>query len=236
MSSDVSSTRGATGLQRFWNTTVGAKMVMAVTGVVLLGFVIGHMLGNWQVFAGPESLNAYAEYLHTHLALTWTTRLVVLASLVLHVWAASRLTLDNRAVRPVGYVVSKSQQASWASRNMYLSGALIFAFIAYHLAQFTFRWLNPAMASARDQAGRFDVYSMVVGAFQSPIISGLYIVAMVLLGAHLWHGISSTFHSLGIVRPKYSGFIDGLGPVLATVIVLGEIAMPIAVLIGVVGR
>lgn len=211
-------------------------MVMAVTAAVLFGFVIGHMLGNWQVFAGPEALNGYAEYLRTHLAVTWTTRVVVLVAFVAHIWSASKLTLRNRAVRPVEYVMRTSREASWASRNMYLTGALVFVFVAYHLAQFTFRWLNPEAATARDPAGRLDVYGMVVGAFQSPIISGLYIVAMLLLGAHLWHGVGSMFQSLGIVRPRYRRFFDGLGPVTATVIVIGEVAMPVAVLTGLVGR
>jgi succinate dehydrogenase cytochrome b subunit len=224
------------GFMKFWYTSVGAKIIMATTGVILFGFVIGHMLGNWQVFSGPDKLNEYANFLHTHVGLTWTTRVVVGLSAVLHIWSASRLTLDNRAARPVAYVVSKSREASWASRNMYLTGAMVFAFIAYHLAQFTFRWLNPELANKTDAAGHFDVYAMVVGGFQNPLISGLYIIAMALLGIHLWHGVSSMFQSVGIVRPKYRGFFNSLGPVVASLIVIGEISMPIAILVGLVGR
>ncbi len=220
------------GFLRFWNTSVGAKIVMAVTGLVLFGFVIGHMLGNWQVFSGPEKLNAYAEFLHSHAGLLWTTRTVVIISVVLHIWSASRLTLDNRAVRPVAYVVNTPRKANFASRNMYLTGAMVFFFLAYHLMQFTWRWTNPEFASLKDAAGRMDVYAMVVAGFQNPLISGAYIIAMVLLGIHLWHGISSMFQSLGITRPKYRGFFDGLGPVVASLIVIGEIVMPIAVLTG----
>jgi succinate dehydrogenase / fumarate reductase cytochrome b subunit len=222
------------GFLKFFYSSVGAKITMAVTGFLLFVWLIGHMVGNLQVFEGPEKLNSYAEFLHEHGGLLWFTRGAMLVLLVLHVWSASRLTLLNQAARPVAYAVNKSREAGLASRNMYLTGAMIFFFLLYHLLQFTFRVTNPQYQSLTDHAGRFDVYTMVVSGFQNLWISASYIIAMVLLGIHLWHGVSSMFQTVGVVRPKYRGFFNGLGPVVASVIVLGEISMPIAILAGLV--
>jgi succinate dehydrogenase / fumarate reductase cytochrome b subunit len=217
---------------KFFYSSVGAKVVMAVTGFLLFIYVLGHMLGNWQVFAGPERLNAYAEFLHSHMGLLWTARAVLFVCLVLHVWSASRLTLDNRAARPVSYVVNRPVKAGLASRNMYLTGAMIFFFVTYHILQFTVRVTNPEYATLRDAQGNFNVYAMVVEGFSNPLISAVYIIAMILLGIHLWHGISSMFQSLGLVRPRYRRFVDTLGPAIASIIIVGEIAMPISILAG----
>lgn len=219
-------------LARFVSVSVGAKMVMAVTGLLLLLFVIGHMVGNWQVFAGPEKLNSYGALLHAHPLLLWTARSGLLIAVVLHVWSASMLTLANRAARPQPYVVKRSVEAGWASRNMYLSGAMVFFFVLYHLLQFTWRVTNPSFQSMIDHDGRFDVYSMVVSGFANPWISAAYIIAMILLGIHLWHGASSMFQSLGITRPSTRKLFDSIGPLVAIAVVVGEISMPIAILAG----
>jgi succinate dehydrogenase / fumarate reductase, cytochrome b subunit len=224
------------GWVRFFFSSLGAKMVMAVTGLLLLLYVLAHMAGNWQVFAGPEQLNSYAELLHAHMTLLWLARAALIVILVLHVWAGSRLTLANRAARPDGYAVSKPVKASWPSRNMYVSGAMIFFFVTYHILQFTVRVTNPGYRELTDATGRFDVYAMVVEGFDNPLTAGAYIIAMVLLGIHLWHGASSMFQSVGITRPRTRRFLDGLGPVLATTIIVGEISMPIAILAGFIPR
>ena len=224
------------GLTKFFFSSVGAKVTMAVTGFLLFAFVVTHMLGNWQVFSGPEKLNTYAEFLRAHAGLLWTARVGLIVCLVLHVWSASRLTLLNQGARPVDYVVKKSRQAGLASRNMFLTGAMIFFFVLYHLLQFTFHVTNPQYQGFTEPSGRFDVYSMVVAGFSNFWIAAAYIIAMVLLGIHIWHGISSMFRTLGITRPKYRSFWDGLGPVVATLIVIGEVSMPIAILAGLVGR
>jgi succinate dehydrogenase / fumarate reductase cytochrome b subunit len=221
-------------LTKLWSISVGAKMLMAVTGVLLLLFVVGHMVGNWQVFAGPDALNGYAALLHAHPVLLWTARSGLLVAVVLHVAAGSLLTLTNRSVRPQPYAVTRSVEAGLASRNMYLSGAMVSAFVLLHLLQFTWKETNPTYQALLDASGRPDVYTMVVSAFANPWISAVYIVAMLLLGAHLWHGAASVFQSLGITRPSTRKIFDSLGPAVATAIVLGEICMPIAILAGLV--
>lgn len=222
------------GLTKFFYTSVGAKMVMAVTGFLLFAFVLGHMAGNLQVFAGADKLNSYAAFLQSNQVLLWFVRASLLVILVLHVWSSSRLTLDNRAARGTSYVVNKPVKASFPSRNMYLTGAMVFFFVAYHLAHFTLGWTHPEIKAFIDPLGRPDVYRMVVVGFSSVWVSSTYIIAMVLLGIHLWHGASSMFQSLGMTRPRYRGFFDGFGPVFASLIVLGNVSMPIAILAGLV--
>ena len=223
-----------TRLIKFFFTSVGAKVTMALTGFLLFAYVIGHMIGNWQVFLGPDQLNSYAEFLHAHYVLLWVARVGLFVALVLHVWSASRITLDNRAARPEPYAVNTPVKASWASRNMYLTGAMIFFFVLYHVLQFTLRVTNPDYQAFADANGRFDVYTMVVTGFSNGWIAATYIIAMVLLGIHLWHGGSSMFQSLGLTRPGNRQLLDRVGPMLATVIVVGEISIPIAILAGLV--
>lgn len=221
------------GSSSFFFSSVGAKIVMAVTGFLLAVFVLGHMAGNLQVFAGPEKLNNYAHMLQSLGGLLWVARALLLVTLVLHVWSSTRLTLMNRAARPVPYVNKGNVQTTIASRNMYITGAMILFFLAYHLAQFTFGVTNPDIM-LKDPMGQPNVYGMVVAGFSNPIISGLYIIAMVLLGLHLSHGVSSMFQSIGINRPGYNRFVNAIGPVVAGLIVLGNISMPIAALAGLV--
>ncbi|MBN1960392.1 MAG: succinate dehydrogenase cytochrome b subunit [Deltaproteobacteria bacterium] len=219
---------------RFFLSSIGAKMLAAVTGVMLLVFVIGHMIGNWQVFLGPDQLNNYGIALRVYPLLLWGARGGIILSLLLHVLAVTRLTLINRAVRPQPYAMQQPVKASWASRNMYVSGLMVAFFVLYHLLQFTWRVTNSDYKSFIDYQGRFDIYRMVVAGFSNPLISLTYIIAMLLLGAHLWHGGSSVFQSLGITSGRTRKFFDRVGPALAVIIVLGEIAMPIAVLAGLV--
>lgn len=221
-------------VRKFFSSSVGAKAVMAVTGFLLFVYVVGHMAGNLQVFAGPERLNAYAAFLQGNKPLLWTVRVGLFVVLVLHIWSSTRLTLHNRAVRPVDYVMNEPVKASFPSRNMYLTGAMVFFFIVYHLLHFTVGVTNPEIKSLRDPLGRPDVYAMVVAGFSNVWVSAAYIIAMILLGVHLWHGASSMFQSLGLNRPRHRGFFDGFGPVFATLIVLGNISMPIAILAGLV--
>jgi len=217
---------------KFIHSAVGAKIIMAVTGCFLFLYVVGHMVGNLQVYQGPEKLNAYALFLHSHMGFLWVARLGVLTMMLLHVYTASRLTLQNRAARPVAYVMKENVRSGLAANNMYVSGTMIFFFVAYHLAQFTLRWTNPELASLTDAQGRFDVYRMVVAGFQNPVVTGSYVVAMTLLGLHLWHGVSSMFQSVGLNRPQCNTLVGAVGPVFAAVIVLGNISMPVAILSG----
>ncbi len=218
--------------RNFHFSSIGTKVWMALTGLIIFGFVIGHMAGNLQVFAGQETYNAYAHFLkHTPLLL-WGTRVVLLASVIIHITTAITLTLANRAARPIAYTKKSWRKASFASRTMMYSGSVVLAFIIYHLAHFTLGLTNPEHFQLVDAAGRQDVYSMFVLGFQKPVVAMFYAIANILLGLHLNHGASSMFQTLGFNHPKYQPFIDKIGPVTSTMIVLGNLSMPLAVQLG----
>ena len=209
----------------FYKTTVGKKAVMAVTGVILFGFLIGHMAGNLQFFLGREVLNAYAEKLHNLGALLWAVRLGLLAALVLHVWAAVQLWLLQRAARPVGYHKFSPQGSTYAARTMYWSGPIIAAFVIYHLLHLT-------VGAAHPDFEALNAYDNVVIGFKHPVVTLFYVVAMVLLGMHLYHGLWSMFQSLGFAHPRYTPKLKAFAKVFTFILVLGFIVVPLAVLAG----
>jgi succinate dehydrogenase / fumarate reductase cytochrome b subunit len=219
-------------LWSFFTSSIGAKVIMALTGSVLVLFILGHMVGNLQVFIGQDALNTYAHFLQSKQGMLWVVRGTLLAFLILHVWSSARLTLDNRAARPVSYQSLKPIRSTFTSRNMFVTGFMVLAFLTYHLLHFTVKVTNPEYGTLVDSAGRPDVYGMVVLGFSQPLIAGTYIVAMVLLGLHLSHAISSTFQSLGINTPKWFWLTDKLGPVVAVIVVVGNLTMPVAALAG----
>jgi succinate dehydrogenase / fumarate reductase cytochrome b subunit len=212
------------------------KYLMALTGAVMVGFVFIHMLGNLQMFGGPDAMNGYAHFLHTlPKGLFWGFRIVLLLSLVVHVWMAILIAKENRAARPVGNDRERVVQASWGSRTMGLSGSIILFFIVFHLLQFTTRSLNPEFnthafyATLADGTSVYDVYKMVYVSFTNYWYSGIYIVCMALLCLHLSHAVSSMFQSMGwrnrIWRPRLDLFSLAYG----WVIFLGFIAVPVGV-------
>jgi succinate dehydrogenase / fumarate reductase cytochrome b subunit len=216
-----------TWLSSFLGSSIGRKAVMAVTGLVVFGFVLGHMAGNMLLYLGPHALNGYAERLHSMPALLWGARLTLLACTVLHVWAATVLTLTNWRARPVGYLERDSLAASYASRTMIWSGPLLGAFVAYHLAHFTLGSVHPHFVPG-------DVYQNVVSGFQVPLVSGFYVVAMLGLGLHLYHGVWSMLQSLGLNHPRFNTARKVAAALFALALVLGNISFPLAVLAGLV--
>lgn len=218
-------------LRRTTGTTIGAKWVMGLTGIGLFLFVIGHMIGNLQVFQGPDKLNAYAVTLRSFGPLLWIIRGGLLAIFVLHVWAAIRLTLLNRAARPVSYRVRRSI-SNLSSRTMMVGGVALAAFILYHLAHFTFHWTHPAYAALVDAAGRPDVHTMVVQGFREWPVVALYIVGMAALLMHLTHGVSSFFQTIGANHPNWGRVWNATGPILGVLVFLGNVVMPLAVYAG----
>lgn len=241
-------------LLRPWRSSLGAKYLMALTGVGLIGFVVVHMLGNLLIFAGPDALNSYAQSLKDHPGLLWTARIGLLAIFLLHVVLGIRLSLQNKSARGVRYVYEDTVQASWASRNMLLTGLVILAFVVFHLAHFTFGVVTsytnaegkqvsyldlheaPKDPTTHDHGeGRHDVYKMVVSGFRIPWVTITYLIAQVFLWLHLWHGGSSWFQSLGLNHQAYNPLIRAFGPVLATAILIGNCSIPLAVLARVVG-
>ena len=205
---------------------------MAISGVFLFLFVIGHMLGNLQVFLGPESLNAYGAFLKSKPGLLWTVRLILLVIVVFHIVTGIQLALQNRRARPVRYANSKPPYANLASRTVLISGLVIFSFVAYHLMQFTLGVTNPEYLHLEDSKGRHDVYRMAVEGFSSPGVTFFYILAMGLLCLHLSHGVSSAFQSLGLKNKRTEDLICRLSQVSALVIFVGNSSMPLAVLLG----
>jgi succinate dehydrogenase / fumarate reductase, cytochrome b subunit len=242
-------------LLRPWRSSLGAKYVMALTGISLLGFVIAHMLGNLLIYVGPDALNSYAHALKDKPALLWTARSGLLIIFLLHLVLAIRLTLQNQNARGVAYVYEDTVQASWASRHMLLTGLVLLAFIVFHLAHFTFGIItttnsyskgehinyldlrDPADPAAHSSAEgpRHDVYRMVVDGFRNWVITLTYVIAQVFLWLHLWHGASSWFQSLGLNHPAYNPLIRAFGPVVSTAILIGNCSIPLAVLSGLIG-
>lgn len=215
-------------------SSIGKKVVMAVTGLVLLGFVIVHMLGNLQIFLGQEWLNSYAEHLQEIPLLLWPARVFLLLTLVTHMVLAIQLAIENKKARPIPYVCSDTVQASLASRTMVLSGLLIFFFILYHLLHFTFGATNPEFFHLADAKGRHDVYSMVVYSYRNVWISATYVLAMGLLLLHLSHGIPRFLQSIGVTSERTLKKVEKTGIVLSWVIFIGNSSIPIAVLLGLI--
>jgi succinate dehydrogenase / fumarate reductase cytochrome b subunit len=225
MSASASALKDA-GPSRFWQSTLGKKAVMAVSGVVLFGFVVGHLIGNLQIYEGPEKINNYSHFLRTIPSLLWGTRALLLLMVVLHIWASVQLALRKREARPTGYKRRQPVSSTYASRTMYWSGPIILAFVVYHLLEFTF-----GVGGTAYQEG--NVYANVIAGFRVPIVSAFYIVAMLLLGLHLSHGLWSMFQSVGFSHPRYTPVIRKLARVVAWLIVLGNISIPVSVLTGI---
>ncbi|HUL34638.1 MAG TPA: succinate dehydrogenase cytochrome b subunit [Candidatus Eisenbacteria bacterium] len=212
---------------RFWQTTVGKKALMAVTGFILFGFVVGHLLGNLQIYLPPENINHYAQTLRDLGPLLWTARIVLLISVILHIWSSWQLWLLQRAARPVGYVKKVSVNSTYASRTMVWSGPIVLAFIIFHLLNLTFGTVHPGGPFVEH-----DVYNNVVTGFQFWPVSLFYIIAMVLLCYHLYHGLWSMFQTLGISHPVYTPILRALAKIVAILIAAGNISIPVAVLAG----
>ena len=218
-----------------FQSSVGSKVVMAVSGLGLILYVIFHMLGNLQVFEGPHALNGYAAFLHDMPILLWTVRVGLLSLVVLHIVLAIKSTLRNRRARPVSYAVRKYRQASFASRTMTASGLLLLLFIIFHLLHLTAGVIDPSSADRLDIEGHRDVYGKVVHAFQNPFIVALYLAGQLGLGLHLNHAVSSSLQTLGLGHAAFNRLFKAVaGPAIALVVVLGNGAIILAIFFGIV--
>lgn len=221
---------------RLFSDSIGRKVVMAVTGLLMVLFVVGHLLGNLSIFAGPNGINAYAEHLHQLAPLVWATRIVMGVAVVVHVILAIQVTLENQAAKPIKYQAPpRYLKATLAGRTMIWTGLILGAFIVYHLLQFTLR-VTPNLVLGQDLMGRFDVFGMVVSDFRVGLIALVYVVGMVGLFLHLRHGIQSTFQTLGlsnaVLLPRYGA----LGMVLSGIFLVGFVAIPVAIFVGIVAK
>lgn len=209
----------------FYATSVGKKAVMAVTGLLLAFFVVFHMLGNLQVYGGPEKMNGYAAFLRSIPGPLWGLRLVMLVAAVLHVYTAVQLILQGLASRPQRYVRKRYQEATTSSRTMLATGPLLLAYIVYHLLDQTFGLTLPGHSHE-------DVYGNVIRAFSVPTIALAYIAAMLMLLLHVKHGIWSMFQTVGLNSPRYDRTIRAFSVLVTTVVVAGFVSIPVAVLAG----
>jgi succinate dehydrogenase / fumarate reductase, cytochrome b subunit len=225
-------------LSRLVLSSVGSKYVMALTGLGLMIFVIAHMSGNLLIYFGRDALNSYAHGLTEHPGLLWSARGGLLAIFVIHILFALRTWQDNRSARPIGYVHEDTIQASWASRHMMLTGAVVLLFVIYHLMHFTFGvFIDPehfkfSPSMVPDPKGHPDVAGMVVAGFQNSAIALTYIFFQVFLGLHLWHGGGSWLQHLGLSGPSYDKLVDNLGTVIALLVVIGNCSIPLVIWMG----
>src|SRR5438477_9319978 len=220
----------------FYRSTIGKKIIMAVTGLIGIGFVIGHMAGNLEAFTGRDKLNAYGALLHGPLGeLLWIVRVVLLVAVVLHVLMAWQLTTRARAARPIAYKSREPQVSTWASRTMRWGGVLLLAFIVLHILHFTTGQVDPADWYRRvDVAGRRDVYGNLVASFHLWWVAAFYLLAMVFLGLHLYHGAWSSVRTLGYAKPSPRPLQRRIALVIAAVVWLGFSVVPLGVLAGLI--
>lgn len=219
---------------RFYAAPLGKKAVMAATGVVLFAYVLGHLLGNLQIYASdPDRINRYAAFLHSpgNAGPLWIIRAFLMACVVLHITASVQLWLQNRAARPEGYRKKDDVPASYAARTMIWSGPIVGAFIVFHVMHLTAGAVLPLQDVSGDPTTP-NVRANVIAGFQHPAVSAFYILAMGLLCLHLFHGLWSMFQSVGVSHPRYTPLLKKLAAVLAFVVLLGNISIPIAVMAG----
>ena len=220
----------------FYRSAVGKKWVMALTGIMIMGYVFVHMLGNLKLYMGAEDINHYGEWLRDLLVpffprtvTLWLLRIGLIAAFVFHIHAAYGLTVMNRRAHAAGGYVSRRdwQAANAASRSMRYTGVVILLFLIWHLADLTWGTVNPDFV-------RGDVYRNLVASFERPAVSAIYIVANIALGLHLFHGAWSMFQSLGLNNPRWNSWRRGFAVAFAGVVMVGNLSFPIAVLAGVI--
>lgn len=221
---------------QFYRSTIGKKIIMAVTGLIGIGFVIGHMAGNLQAFVGRDKLNAYASLLHGPLGeVLWFVRVVLMVSVVLHVLMAYQLTARSRAARQVRYAERRPQVSTWASRTMRWGGVLLLVFIILHILHFTTETVDPAGWRDRlDAVGRRDVYGNLVASFRIWWVAGFYVLAMLFLGLHLYHGAWSSVRTLGYAKPSPHPLHRRIALVVAAIVWLGFTIVPLGVVAGLI--
>jgi succinate dehydrogenase / fumarate reductase cytochrome b subunit len=214
------------GLRRFWDSSVGKKIVMGATGLILVAFVVLHMAGNLQFFAGSERFNAYSHLLQVDIIeLTWLLRATLLGCVLLHIVAAYQLTMRNRAARPADYAKRQPQVSTYAARTMRWGGVYLLLFIPYHIMHFTTGTLHPAFV-------RGQAYGNVVIGFQVMWVALFYLGAMAILSLHLYHGAWASFRTLGLARPSNDPLHRRLALAIAIIVPVGFSLLPLSVLLG----
>ena len=221
---------------RFYDAPIGKKVVMAITGVILFGYVIGHLLGNLQIYSSDhDQINRYAAFLHSpaNAIPLWVIRALLLVAVILHIVSATQLWMQNRAARPQGYARKADVPTAYAARTMKWSGIIVAAFIIFHVLHLTVGAI-PGLPADDLGPNMPNVRANVVHGFQNPLVAGFYILAMILLCMHLYHGLYSMFQSVGLNNPRYTPRIKKGAAIVAILIAVGNISIPLAVLTGIV--
>jgi len=218
----------------FYQSSIGKKIVVGLTALVLIVYVLGHLIGNLQIYIGQNQINAYAKFLHDLGPILWVVRVVLLAAFVTHIVATIQLAHENRLAKPQKYAVPGYQRSTLASRTMIISGLIVLCFVIYHLLQFTLHVTDPEFRHLRDSLGRPDVYRMLILGFRHPLVSLFYVLALFLLASHLSHGFESVTQTLGIDNRKISRFIATGGQALTWLIFAGYVSIPATILLGII--
>lgn len=213
-------------------SSIGKKWIVALTGLVMFLFVIGHMIGNLQVFIGWEAINHYGELLRLWPELLWVIRLTLLGALALHVAFTMLIVIENRRARPVGYAKKNSVQTRLSTRLMAITGLLLLAFVVFHIAHFTTHNVDPSYTGFHDEKGRHDIFRMVIVGFQNVWFSTFYVVAMVMLSSHLSHGAWSWMQTVGLRTKKIADDTSRGALIIAILLAAGFVSVPAAVLLG----
>jgi succinate dehydrogenase / fumarate reductase, cytochrome b subunit len=219
-----------------WKSTIFQKWIMAVTGLLIVLFLVGHLSGNLLIFLGPEHMNAYGVDLREllHGSFIWMARIGLVVVFVMHIRSAMVLSARNRQSVSTKNNKVAFEKSTLASRTMLYSGLLIAFYLVYHLAHFTWGMAHSEYYHYVDAMGRHDVYRMVVESFRNPIITVTYVLAMVFTGLHLNHAIQSAFQTLGVNNPRFNGLIRLAGPGVSILLVLGFISVPLSIILGLV--
>jgi succinate dehydrogenase / fumarate reductase cytochrome b subunit len=215
-------------------SSVGRKIIMAVTGIVLVAFVCVHLLGNSSLFVGADAINAYAQKLHSLGPFVWVFRLVMLAAFAIHIIFGIQLTLENRAATPEKNVQVKRLKTGFGAETMIVSGLVMLAFVVYHLLQFTVRVTNPEIYIPLGNSGMVDVYYMVVNGFKSTLTVIIYLIGMAFLFLHVSHGFQSLFQTIGLSNDKSLPVMGMVSKLVGFVLLVGYISIPLLIVAGLI--
>jgi len=216
----------------YYASSIGKKWIVALTGLVLIAYVIGHLIGNLQIYISPDQINWYGEKLHSLGPLLWLVRVFLLACFVVHILTTVLLAVENREARPEHYELKRNIRTTSAARTMVVSGLIVLCFVIYHLIQFTIRPESLGIKSYTLPSGKNDVYTMVVSGFLNPYATAFYIIGLFLLCMHLSHGFSSVLQTLGLNSRKTMRCWEVGGSVLAWLIFAGYTSIPVSVALG----
>lgn len=220
---------------RWYTTSLGKKFIMAITGLLMVLFVVAHMLGNMTTFGGENGLNAYAEHLRAFPPALYAFRAVMALAFVVHIWMGFKLYLENKAARPVDYAKKQNDKTTFSAQTMIWTGLVLGVFVIYHLLHFTLHTFNPEFNQLVDAMGRFNVFAMVTSAFHQFPITFIYVVAMVILLLHLRHGIQSFFQSLGLTNDATQPCLITGGRWVAGLLAIGFLVIPVLIFFRAIG-